>query len=202
MLCTGKELQGVDLMLLLRSWTYATKGPWKWDVFLRTGLCSCTVGGMVVPQVGEAGSKLSSSSGTAILWFQGKSYQPGSPLLPFLKWQQCVKSPSFLFWRDGFFLWVDQQLKAQVFVVVEPSPANSPPFSSFNLMMSNSMEYPSDQFRSAVLVPFPPNSMCPPQPSGRQNSMRGWGIEIALAPYSTTKRLVCYQQCFCPTAKT
>lgn len=64
---------------------------------LKAGLCSCTVGGMVVPQVGEAGSKLSGSSGTAVLWFQGKSYQTGSPLVPFLKWQQSVESPSFPF---------------------------------------------------------------------------------------------------------
>jgi len=52
---------------------------------------------MVVPQVGEAGSKLSGSSGTEVLWFQGKSYQTGSPLVPFLKWQQRVESPSFPF---------------------------------------------------------------------------------------------------------
>ena len=88
-------------------------------------------------------------------------------------------------------------------LISECPSANSTQCYSFVHTMSYGIEDPFGQFRSAVLVLFPPSFLCPSAPSlaGQYEKLRNRNVLVCVQRCSaSTKTAMCYQQCFSPEA--
>lgn len=125
-------------------------------------------------------------------------------------WEQL----KYLIYTHTQTLWCQKQLLTSPAVWCPASPHAVAAFHNqltsfhscyFFCMMSHSMEYCFEQFRSALLVLSPPRSLCPPACLlvEQFEKLINWDVLGIIQHLSgTTKTSMCYQHWFSPEVKT